>query len=232
MLPELNRDTLAKQVAQHLLEHIRTHHLLPGASLPSETKLAAGFGVSRAVVREALKLLEARGILEIVNGKSATVRPISGEILLGFFQRAADFNRETFLELIELRRGIEIHSAMLAARRRTPEELAKMRDVVARMREQLRAPDAFSDLDVEFHLLIAAASHNGMLYHLVKSIRDSLKDSILEGLRNRHDEDLENVQRRHEELLAALERGDAEEARRAMDDHFDEALKVIPEAER
>jgi DNA-binding FadR family transcriptional regulator len=107
-----------------------------------------------------------------------------------------------------------------------------MKTTVARMRQNMHDPDAYADLDVELHLLIASATHNSMMYHLVKSIRDSLKDTILEGLRHRFtDEEFESVQARHDELVTELERGDPERAGRAMALHFDVAVKLISDGD-
>jgi DNA-binding FadR family transcriptional regulator len=96
------------------------------------------------------------------------------------------------------------------------------------MRRMLHDTPAYTQLDTELHLLIAAASHNEIMYHLVESIRDPLKDTIREGLRSRHsDEQLDRVQELHERLLAALERGNASEAAQAMRVHFDEAVMAL-----
>lgn len=229
MFAKLHRDSLAQQIVQNLIEYIRAERLNPGDTLPAEGKLAELFGVSRPVIREAMKTLEGRGIIQIYNGKAATLKPISSETLRDFFQYAIDLNHDTFLELTELRRGIEVHAARLAAARRTPEQLAAMRQTVAQMREHLHEPEAFAEYDVEFHLQIASATHNSLIYHLVKSIRDSLKDAVLEGLRHRMSaEEFERVQARHEDLLAQFERGDSRGAAEAMERHFDEAIKATP----
>lgn len=228
MQTKLRRETLAQQVAHHLLDYIERQGLAPGAFLPSEARLAEEFGVSRPSIREALKALEARGVVEIANGRGATVKAMSSEPLSHFFRRTARVNREALLELLEVRRGLEAQSARLAARRRTAADLAAMARVVATMRQQLGDPEAYTDLDTELHLLIARASGNATLYHLVESIREPLQDTIREGLRRRNPgHQYERVQAMHEDLLAALERGDAEEAARAMAVHFDETMSVV-----
>jgi GntR family transcriptional regulator, transcriptional repressor for pyruvate dehydrogenase complex len=228
MLPKLSRGTLAEQVTENLLSYIETQRLRPGDLLPSETSLATSFGVSRPVIREALKNLEGKGIIEIVNGKGALVKPIDGDPLRLFFQRAMQIERNSILELMEVRKGLEVQAAILAASRRVPQELEQMERIVAEMRENLHDFEAYTRLDVEFHLLIAKASHNDMIVFLVESIRDALRNSISAGLRSRNRvAQLEELQNTHENLYRTLKQGDVDGARVIMTRHFDEAIAAM-----
>lgn len=226
---ELNRETLAEQVARKLMAYIESRNLKPGDVLPSESKLIIDFGVSRPVIREALKSLKALGVIDIVNGKGAVVRSVNSDVLSGFFQWAVRVKQGTLLQLLEVRKGVEVQSASLAAQRRTPEDLAEMASVAAAMRQHLHDSDAYSELDVKLHLQIASAARNAMLYHLVESIRGPSQVAIREGLRRRFpdEQQLERVQVLHEDLLAALEKGDSREAEQAMSRHFDEAVVTM-----
>src|SRR5437588_251400 len=167
MLEKLHRETLAGQAAQALLDLIARQGLRAGDSLPAEMTLASEFGVSRQVIREALKALQGQGVIEILNGKGALVRPVDSSALVVFFQRAVRLDQRTIVELIEVRKGIEIQCAMLAAERRLPAELERMSEIVARMGQQIGEPESYSELDLELHLAIASATHNAMLYHLI-----------------------------------------------------------------
>src|SRR5690554_2390554 len=137
MLPKIVRGTLAEQVTERLLEYIEAQKLTPGCLLPSETSLAASFGVSRPVIREALKNLEGKGIVEIVNGKGAYIRPIDPNPLRLFFQRAVQMERGTILELMEVRKGLEVQAAALAAQRRNEQDLQSIGKVVEGMRQNM-----------------------------------------------------------------------------------------------
>ena len=228
MLPKLSRGTLAEQVTDNLLAYIEAQHLKPGDLLPSETSLATSFGVSRPVIREALKNLEGKGIIEIVNGKGALVKPIDSDPLRLFFQRAMQIERGTMLELMEVRKGLEVEAATLAASRRQPKDLEEIDRTVQSMRQSLHDHEAYTRLDVEFHLLIAKASHNEMMVCLVESIRDALRNTISAGLRSRNDPaELETLQETHEKLLETLRQGDVEKARLTMTRHFDEAITAL-----
>src|SRR5512140_2333475 len=133
MLQKLSRGTLAEQVTDNLLSFIESQHLKPGDLLPSETSLAGSFGVSRPVIREALKNLEGKGVIEIINGKGALVRPIDSDPLRLFFQRAMQLERSSMLELMEIRKGMEVQAAALAAERRDAKDLQDIRQVVETM---------------------------------------------------------------------------------------------------
>jgi DNA-binding FadR family transcriptional regulator len=225
MLTKLSRETLAEQAARNLMAFIEAQGLKPGKLLPPETKLAADLGVSRPIIREALKSLEGKGVIEVVSGKGAMVKPLDSQSLQLFFERAMQIESEAIIDLMELRRGIEVQSAMLAAQRRTPGEVAQLAEIVAGMRRSLRDPDAYVELDVAFHRLIGSMTRNTMIYHLVGAIRESLNGAVHESmLRPQTDEQLERVQAGHEAILASLEQGDAEAAGRAMTKHFAEAV--------
>lgn len=232
MLPKITRGTLAEQVTLRLLEYIENQKLRPGELLPSETSLSNGFGVSRPVIREALKNLEGKGVIEIINGKGALIRPIDSDPLRLFFQRAMQTERGTMLELMEVRKGLEVQAAALAAARREEKDLQVLKMVVEAMRQNMQNLDAYTRLDVEFHLRIAAASHNTMLVYLIESIREVLRNTIITGLQSRGSSlHVEAVQQTHESLLQALTQGDVEASRLAMVRHFDEAIQAINNAQ-
>jgi GntR family transcriptional repressor for pyruvate dehydrogenase complex len=225
MLTKLSRETLAEQAARNLIAFIEAHDLKPGKLLPPESQLAADFGVSRPIIREALKSLEGRGIVEVVSGKGAFVKPLDSQPLQLFFQRAVRIERDAVIDLMELRKGIEVQSAAFAAQRCTPDDIAKLAEIVAEMRRNLHSPETYVDLDVAFHRQIASMTHNSMMYHLVVAIRDAIKNTLHESLlRQQTDEQLERVQTGHEAIFSSLEQGDVAAAERAMAAHFDEAV--------
>lgn len=229
LLATVSRETLSDQVARQLSRLI-ARTLRPGDQLASESSLARTFGVSRPVVREALRTLAAQGLIEIVSGKRALVRPVDATLLNLFFQRVVQGERETPIELMEVRKPLEVQSARLAAERRTAPELAQLADKVKSMRRHLGDVQVFAELDLEFHLLIALATHNRVMQQLIGSIRTSLKDAIEEGLRRRTTkEQLQRVQVLHEAILDGIERADAEAAAAAMAQHFDEAVMAMVE---
>src|SRR3954467_5239469 len=160
---QLRRETLAEQVADELIALIERDELAPGTLLSSENKLARQFGVSRPIVREALKALAAKDVITIANGKGAIVQPMTSAPLKDFFQRALRNRHATAIELLEVRKGIEVQSATLAAQRRTAAELSELKTILPALGIAVHDPAAFTAIDSQFHLLVAAASHNKML---------------------------------------------------------------------
>lgn len=220
--------TLGDQAVQALADYILDEGLAPGESLPGEEALAERFGVSRPVIREALKTLSGMGVVEIAKGRSPVVLPITSKPLLVYFNRAVRMERRTIVELVDVRRGIEVEGAALAAVRRSDEEVEALRAIVVRMREVLHDSDAFVTEDVRLHVLLAKATGNQMLRNLVESIREALRTTIAEGMRRRAThEQLERVQELHEQLVDQIAAGSADGARRAMTVHFDEAVLAI-----
>lgn len=228
MIQKVKRDTLSEQVTQGLIDFIDDQDLTPGDNLPSESQLAEDFGVSRPVIREALKTLQGEGIIEIVTGRNAVIKPVSSAMLRKFFERAIVLKSTSFQDLIEVRRGLEIQSVLLSATRRTENDIATLKDILQQMRQHMNQPEAFAEQDVQFHLAIASASQNPMIFYLVESLRDAMRDTILRGLQHRFtDESYEQVQTIHQVILDAIIAQDTDAAQSAMQTHFDEALKAL-----
>ena len=228
MLNNLTRQTLPEQVAENLIDFIASTGLKPGELLPSTAKLSESFGVSRPVVREGLRSLASLGIIEIVNGKGAIVKPIDGRLLHLFFRRAVQVQRKSVMELMEIRKPLEVQSTMLATERHTPEDLTKLKKTVVAMAQNLHNQEAYANLDVEFHLLIADAARNTMMYYLIGSIRESLEDAVLQGLRSRHSQmEFERVQQTHELIFEGIKDRDSDRAAEMMAIHFDEAVVAL-----
>jgi DNA-binding FadR family transcriptional regulator len=225
---ELTRESLAEQVANSLREHIYAS-MAPGDYLPSTAMLVDEYQVSRIVIREALKYLEAQDILEISNGRLARVKPISSSALRTFFKRATSFDeRKTLLELLEVRRGIEIESAGLAAERRTEEELILLQAIIDEMKQSLYEPEPYSRLDFELHQKVAKAAHNSMLIFLVETIHEAQRETILHGLYSQFtDSYFLEIQDIHSRIVSAIAAQDKNEARRTMVEHFDFAERAI-----
>ncbi|MFN8561257.1 MAG: FadR/GntR family transcriptional regulator [Anaerolineae bacterium] len=224
-LQELSRQTLADQAAESILAFIYERELKPGEALPSAAVLAAQLGVSRPVIREALKTLEGQNTIEIINGKGAIIRPVGSQDLNTFFQRALGFDRRAIGELLEVRQGLEMQAARLTAQRRTPEDLDALAQVLERMRSHFFDVEAYTGDDLAFHLTIAAATHNTMMVHMIESLRDA----TWESMHRWHDqqrtlEEYTQVQQMHVRIYEAVQRGSPDEAAEAMSGHFDKAI--------
>lgn len=227
-ITKLKRETLAEQAAEELAEIIQRRGMMPGDVLPSQGDLADQFGVSRTVIREAIQALVGRGLVEVVNGKGAVIRPLHNEALSAFFQHSLLAKQPAILELMEVRRGLEVQSAMLAAQRRTDAQLAEMQTLVTEMEACLNEAERYAELDLKLHLAIANASHNTMLLHMIESIRESSKIAIRVGLlRQTNDRDRQRIQTEHASLVEAIGQHNILAAQHAMEKHFDDAMMAL-----
>lgn len=228
-LKKVHVQTRTDLVAAQLMQYIESAGLLPGNRLPAEARLAEEFGVSRPVVREAIRDLTGKGVVQVVNGRGAIIRPVEIGPLQGFFDRAMLVGSDgTVIELMEVRRGLEISSAILAAGRRDDADVARLTELTRAMAENVDDDERYVDLDVEFHVQIAKATGNTMMGLLVESIREALRKAVRRGLQPRHEHaEREQVQNLHEDILRAIAAGDAEAAGTAMSRHFDVAIATI-----
>lgn len=220
-LQKLDNATLGDRASAALLEYIRNENLQPGAGLPSEIRLAELLGVSRPVVREALRNLRGLGVVEIFNGRGAVVRELSPASLEVFFSHALQTSANSLIALMELRTGLECEAAALAAARHTPAQAAAMWALVVEMRKVVDDPERYSDLDVQLHVEISQATGNELYHHMIRSIRAAMRDASLRGMKLRRDHsDTAIVQQMHEAIVARIVAGDAEGAFAEMKRHM------------
>jgi len=147
--------------------------LSPGVQLPSEARLASTFAVSRLTIREAVKVLSGRGLLGLARGRRATVREADGAAFGDFLATAMKRDAKGLFDLIEVRQGLEIQSAMLSAGRINRAGIAAIETTLAGMRaaaaemgeagDRAAAEDRFHDWDVRFHEALALSSGSRML---------------------------------------------------------------------
>jgi GntR family transcriptional repressor for pyruvate dehydrogenase complex len=168
--------TLVHHVTGQIEHLIFQGELQPGNRLPPERELARQFGVSRTVVRESVRSLVARGLLEVHPGSGTVISSPSADSVaksLVLFLRAGqpEFDCE---KVMEIRRVLEIANAGLAARRRTTEDLQQMAQILRDESEIRDDRYRFAEYDVAFHAAVANATHNELLSLLLDSVADIL----------------------------------------------------------
>ena len=151
---------LSEQVASRIESLILSNRLRQGDKLPPEREMSTRFGVSRAVVRESIKLLEERGLLEPRSGRGAFVTipgfgPMTSSLNAAFHMQDC-----TADDLYEARWCLESFIVRLATERATETDIARMEAAIAVMNQNLDSPEKFMPADVEFHAALAAATHN------------------------------------------------------------------------
>jgi GntR family transcriptional regulator, transcriptional repressor for pyruvate dehydrogenase complex len=210
---------LYEQIVQQIEDSITKGTLKAGDQLPSERELALKFGVSRTAVREAVKALHEKGLVEaysgrgtfITNGTSQAVRQ-SIDLMMRIDQ--ADGS----VYLAEVRQILEPEIAALAATRIQEPQLALMREAFAVMNEALKDPEAYIEADLDFHLALAEAAENPLILSLLDSIVGLLREQRMRIFFE--DGGPQRGQYHHARILAAIERRDADGSRAAMRDHL------------
>src|SRR5215210_1888534 len=141
-------------VAERLTDEISSRALEPGDLLPPERELVSAFGVGRSSVREALRMLESRGLIESNGAGTFKVARLSNPLNLSL-NLLLESEETDVAELFELRRILEGECAALAAARRTRAHLDRMADAVEAMEDGLDAEQSFIDADLRFHMTVA-----------------------------------------------------------------------------
>lgn len=220
--------TLAEVAADELETLIERERYLPGDAFPSERVLAESLGVSRTVVRDAVRTLAARGLLEIRPGSGSVVSTPSPRTIgrsMAHYLRVRDAARDD-RKVAEVRRMLEIETARLAAERRSDEQLAALEELLAETRLLGRSDsERFAALDVSFHLVLAEATQNELFVLLHASIGD-----IMLSIRRQAFEEpgaVEQAVVHHRAVLDAVRAGDAARAAEAMAAHMEQAQSVM-----
>ena len=227
----------AAAVAESLAQVI-LHEMSPGMSLASEGDLATRFAVSRLTVREAVKMLAGRGLLDVGRGRRAIVREPSGIAFSDFLSTIIHNDPKGLFDLIELRMSLEVQSATLAAKRASRAGIAALESALAGMREASEAgssgsePNAeqrFHQHDVGFHEAIALASGNRVASFLFEAMADPLRRSFFLSRRG-HDlrgHSTFDTIAAHDAILAAIRAGDPRAAGAAMRAHLEDTERDI-----
>lgn len=214
---------LYEQIVQQVEDSILKGQLKPGDQLPAERDLAQRFGVSRTAVREAVKTLREKGLVEAYSGKGTFVTNGTSQAIRQSLDLMIRINQqEGSANLVELRLVLEPEIAGLAASRIDEQLLATMREAVAVMDRSLRDPDAFVEADLDFHLALAEAVGNPLILSLLDSIVGLLREQ-----RSRIfnvDGGPERGQFHHKRILAAIEQRDPVGAREAMRAHLQQVF--------
>jgi GntR family transcriptional repressor for pyruvate dehydrogenase complex len=158
--PPLDLARASDAVTRSLIDGIRAGAAPPGTRLPRDSELAARFGVSRPVVREALDLLRRSGIVDVRRGNRGGVFVRSLAIPTELLTERTRLGREEIRQLLEARRTIETTCALLAAERASAPDLEELGALAEALETMRQAPEDFIELDVRFHLRVAALSGN------------------------------------------------------------------------
>jgi len=221
----LGHENVSSRIAEQIRELVSSNQLAPGDRLPSERELAAILSVSRPSLREALKLLQAQGMLQIRHGHGVFVAEPQAAASL----RAALMRAQIGVdELFAMREVLELPAAAWAAERHHEDELAAVRAAHEELDTYSRTDDLdferLRELDAAFHLSIVAASGNRFLRQTTIILHEILASGMETTLRAPGR--VEKSREDHRRILEAIVAGDAARARRAAKAHIRAAWKV------
>jgi len=212
---------LYEQIVQQIEESVLNGSLKPGDQLPAERELAQRLGVSRTAVREAVKALREKGLVEAYSGRGTFITDGTSQAARQSFDLMVKIGQqEGAPHLAELRLILEPGIAALAAVRVKEDDLAAMREAVAVMDRAQDDPEAYIEADLDFHLALAETVANPLILSLIDSIVGLLREQRIKIFNVEGGPQRGQVH--HKRILEAMERRDAEMARTAMRAHLEQ----------
>lgn len=228
------RARLSDAIAEQIEGLITSGELSPGDNLPSERDLSSQLDVSRPSLREALLVLESRGLVQARRGGGYSVTDVTGPIITDPLVHLLQRHPSTVDDVLELRHGLECISAQFAALRATDADISKLNDLVTSMRKRKGEFDAFADADrdADFHMAVAEASHNLALVHVTRGLFNLMRINMLrsrEALYHQQD-NVELLDMQHAEIVKAISARDPAAARKAANLHLSFVQASLREA--
>lgn len=208
-------EMLYMQVADHIINHIQDGTLKENDKL-SERKLAAEYKVSRTVVRESIKLLNERGLVQTIYGKGSFVNIPDRKALMGKFEYALDVSHVQQEDVVEARELLETAMIPLIMERVNEKDLDILHELYQSMRESVEDGELFMKADEKFHLSLSICAHNQVL-SVVTGTMNSMSDRrrLLRSKNIRV-----NANKEHKKIIEALEQRDEQMLREAIENHI------------
>jgi GntR family transcriptional repressor for pyruvate dehydrogenase complex len=224
---QLKKTRLYEEITEQVKDAILEGHLKPGERLPSERDLCEMFGVGRPTVREALRVLDNMGLIEIGPGvKGSTVKDVDitqyMDAVRENFSHLIKVNEETIRDLWEVRKYIELGISLTAAHKATRQDFDNLRECIRRMEACVSDTQAYFQVAVEFHQHMAKATQNKIFYILWGMFQDILLKGYMPNLESLFPEGPSRLLESNKVLLKAIESGDADQIKDAMEFHAEE----------
>jgi GntR family transcriptional regulator, transcriptional repressor for pyruvate dehydrogenase complex len=212
----------SQAVRDQLLKAIERGELKPGDSIPSERQLGETFGVSRVSVREAIRSLEALGLVEVHHGRGSFVARGPGDRYVDPFVSWLRVHQAEVDELLKVRGALDELAAAEAAANHDPADLVRLRAAQSAFAEMAGRPTAspteLTELDIVFHLAVAEAAHSPLLVNLSKDLHSQLSESRRAAFAPTDRAPASAIE--HAAIVDAIARGDGEGARAAVATHI------------
>jgi len=221
-----------KKIYEEIVEQIRQliseGELRPGDKLLSERELSDRLQVSRASVREAMSALEIMGLIEVRPGDGTFIRKTSVDSIIGPMALILSMEKDTIMELLEVRKVLEVEAAGLAAERATQEEIEEMRDALEQMSLDLNEGKLGEAADHKFHYAIYKATRNSILLRLMNTVSDSMQQNIRTNRQRLYliPDNPERLLKEHKSIYQAIVARGPKLARECMYEHLYRAEKA------
>jgi len=227
-------DVVAERIERLIIDGV----LKVGQALPSERLLCDRLGISRSALREGLRVLRGRRVIETSQGRGSFVAPLSGPQDASPLMHLFRSQPRTLYDLLEVRALLEAESARLAALRGTDADFVLLRrryeEMVAAHENGEPDPHHHAHLDHAFHLAICEASHNPVLVHTLQSLTDLMLSSVFASVNNLYHRPVQKrqIDRRHARLYHAVIERMPEQAQRAAREHINGIRDNLREIEQ
>jgi len=214
----IHKPNLYETVADELEKRILSDALKVGERLPSESALAESFGVSRNIIRESLKILKERQLIQVKNGDGARVVKPEPSSLKEVVNRMIQMEAINLPQIYEFRCAIEVSAAGLAAQKATPDQIALLKQIADDMYKYWDDIDKWVQLDLQFHMELAKASDNPLFYHFMTPMADVLSMIFVKGYDAPSAKETSVLL--HRQIVDAISRRDSAMAEEKMREHL------------
>lgn len=229
MLKPIKKQRVSDLAVEQITRWLSSQQWKPGDTLPSERRLMEHLGISRVAVREALRVLEVMGLVEVRPGRGIFVTQPDHSIF-GPLERWLSIHQEALLEHFEVRMLIEPHAAGFCAQRASKDQIGAMKKALQKFKEANARKDLIGMIrsDTQLHQLIAVATGNRTLATLMGTFTSSLLEGWKASLRVEGRGDKTVLE--HGAIVEAIERGDSEKAQTLMREHLKSAVRELNQA--
>lgn len=224
-MPIIENERLSKAVADDIQQKIIGSELKVGAQLPTEPRLMEEYGVSRTVIREAAACLVSRGVVDVRPRRGMTVRPPDGKGLSESLSAQLQMSNVSLSQLLQVRSVLETAMARLAAAERTEEDIVKLQDNLQRIASADTDRRDALKIDLEFHDLLAEATHNPFFILVNRPITELLHSLYIN--KSGYMSFRETTYGEHRVIVDAIIAQDGDAAATAIEQHLDRVGTTI-----
>lgn len=210
---------LYEKVAKDIEERITRGEYAIGEKLPSERTLAIQFHVSRNIIREAIKLLKEKGLVKVQQGKGSYVTLQHSQIMIDNIKRMMKHNNGKLQDIVEVREVLDMNIILLAVERASFHQIERLENIVERLEKEVYFSRQFSNLDLEYHIVLAECTQNPLFLALMNSIYALLEESIHLSM-IMYPKSKQDVITQHTAIVQAIKSRNKNKAKQLMKQHL------------